>query len=95
VYDALAARGWRVDPASRAARLRVQRHDLEYFAEAQYDDQIDAAVWIDAAADGPGFTSQCTLARGATRILHAASHWAWSTPELPAGLKDAVAALSA
>jgi|SRR5215470_15868033 len=95
VYDALAARGWRVDPSLRGARLRVQRHDLEYFAEAQYDDQLDAAVWCDADRDGPGFTTQCTLKRGATRILHAASRWGWSADEPPATLHAAVAALSA
>lgn len=95
VYDALAARGWRVDPSLRAARLRVQRHDLEYFAEAQYDDQLEAAVWFDADADGPGFRSQCTLLRGATRILHAASRWGWSTTEPPADLHAALATLSA
>jgi acyl-CoA thioester hydrolase len=94
VYDALGARGWQVDPLMRTARLRVARHDLEYFAEAQYGDQLDAAVWT-TPPDGAGFGSQCTLLRGATRVLHAASQWTWSARELPAELRTAVTALSA
>jgi acyl-CoA thioester hydrolase len=94
VFDALAAHGWRIDPLQRAARLRVQRHDLEYFAEAQYDDRLDAAVWT-AAPERSGFTSQCTLVRGTTRVLHAATRWAWSGDELPADLCAAASALSA
>jgi len=93
VFDALAAHGWRIDPLSRAARLRVQRHDLEYFAEAQYDDQLDAAVWT-TAPDGATFGSACTLARDGTRLLHAASRWTWSGPELSTDLRAALAALS-
>jgi acyl-CoA thioester hydrolase len=94
VYDALAVHGWRVDPLLRRARLRVRRHDLEYFAEAQYDDQLEAAVWT-TPSDGAGFGSECTLLRGTTRILHATSRWAWSEPELPAALHTAVVALTA
>jgi YbgC/YbaW family acyl-CoA thioester hydrolase len=92
VCDALAARGWRVDPLQRAARLRVLRHDLEYFAEAQYGDQLDAAVWA-TPADGYTFGSECTLARDGTRVLHASSRWAWSANEVPAALRAAVSAL--
>jgi len=93
VGDALAAHGWRIDPSARAPRLRVQRHDIEYFAEAQYDDQLEAAVWT-SAAEASGFTSECTLARGATRVLHASSRWTWSATALPAALRAAVAALA-
>ena len=94
VYDALGARGWRLDPLERAARLRVARLDLEYFAEAQYGDQLDATVWT-TAPDGAAFGSQCTLSRGETRVLHAASQWIWSAAELPSALRAAVTALSA
>jgi acyl-CoA thioester hydrolase len=93
VCDALAAHGCRVDPSQRAAHLRVQRHDLEYFAEAQYEDRLEAAVWT-TAVDGAGFQSQCTLTRGATRLLHASSRWAWSEGVLPAPLRAAVDALA-
>jgi acyl-CoA thioesterase FadM len=54
----------------------VLRHDLEYFAEAQYGDQLDAAVWT-TAPDGNGFGSECTLTRDGTRLLHASSRWVW------------------
>jgi acyl-CoA thioester hydrolase len=90
--DALAARGWRLDPAQRAARLRPLRHDLEYFAEAQYDDRLDAAVWVTALA-GNAFASECTLTRDGTRVLHAASRWEWSAAELPAELRAGLTAL--
>ena len=91
--DALAARGWRVDPPQRTARLRLLRHDLEYFAEAQYDDRLDAAVWV-TAAEGNAFASECTLSRDGTRILHASSRWAWSAPSCPATLRAALSALA-
>jgi len=93
VYDALAPQGWRVDPQARAARLRVQRHDLEYFAEAQYADALEAVVWT-TPEDGTVFTSECTLLRGSTRILHATSRWAWSEPELPPALRAALSTLT-
>ena len=94
VYDALAARGWQLNPLERTARLRVARHDLEYFAEAQYGDQLDAANWT-TAPDGSAFGSQCTLSRGGRRVLHALSRWTWGAPEMPAELHAAVTALSA
>ena len=93
VCDALAARGWGVDLLLRSARLRVQRHDLEYFAEAQYDDQLEAVVWT-TAADAAGFGSECTLLRAGRRLLHASSRWAWSAAELPTELRAAAAALA-
>jgi acyl-CoA thioester hydrolase len=94
LYDALAERGWRVEPQHRTARLRVLRHDLEYFAEAQYDDRLDAVVWT-TAADGSRFGSECTLSRDGTRVLHGSSRWTWSGADLPAELGPAVSALSA
>jgi YbgC/YbaW family acyl-CoA thioester hydrolase len=93
LFDALAVRGWRLDPAQRAGRLRVLRHDLEYFAEAQYDDRLEAAVWA-GAPEGNTFSSECTRSRDGTRILHAASRWAWSTPDLPEALRSALTALA-
>lgn len=93
VCDALAAGGWSIDPAPGAAHLRARCHDLEYFAEAQYDDRLDAAVWT-SAVDGAGFQSQCALMRGATRLLHASSRWAWSAGTLPDPLRAAAAALA-
>jgi acyl-CoA thioester hydrolase len=93
VYDALATRGWRLEPQPRGARLRVLRHDLEYFAEAQYDDNLDAAVWT-TPPDGTTFGSECTLSRDGTRVLHASSRWMWTGAELPAALASALSALS-
>ena len=94
VCDALAARGWRVDPLRRTPRLSVQRHDLEYFAEAQYDDRLDTAVWT-TALDADGFASACTLSRDGVRILHAATRWTCAAGEPPAELRAASRALSA
>jgi acyl-CoA thioester hydrolase len=91
--DALAVRGWHVDPSWRAARLRPLRHDLEYFAEAQYDDRLDAAVWV-SALEGNAFGSECTLSRNGSRVLHASSRWQWSAAVLPAELCAALTALA-
>lgn len=93
LYDGLAARGWRLDPSQRAARLRPVRHDLEYFAEAQYDDRLDAAVWVTALEAGT-FASECTLSRGGTRVLHASSRWQWSAADRPAELRAALTTLA-
>jgi acyl-CoA thioester hydrolase len=93
LFDALAACGWRVDPTQRAARPRALRHDLEYFAEAQYGDALDAAVWI-SAANGGEFSSECMLSRQGARLLHAASRWAWSDGQLPGDLTAALSALA-
>jgi YbgC/YbaW family acyl-CoA thioester hydrolase len=94
VCDALAARGWRVDPLQRPVRLRVLRHDLEYFAETQYDDRLDTAVWA-MPPDGNEFASECAVSRAGTRVLHASSRWGWSAAELPAPLRAALSALAA
>ena len=93
VYDALASRGWRIEPQLRSARLRVLRHDLEYFAEAQYDDRLDAAMWTTGLA-GNSFGSECLLMRDGTRVLHGSSRWQWTGAELPAELRAALSALS-
>jgi acyl-CoA thioester hydrolase len=93
VCDALAARGWRIDPLHRGERLRVLRHDLEYFAEAQYDQRLDTAVWA-SLLEGSEFASQCALSRDGTRILHASSRWGWSAAELPVALRAALSALA-
>jgi len=93
VYDALAAHGWRVDPAQRAGRPTVARHDLEYFAEAAYADTLLATVWTgDATADG--FATECTLSRDGTRVLHGSTRWRHAPDGAPASLGAAVAALS-
>jgi acyl-CoA thioesterase FadM len=94
VCDALAACGWRVDPLQRPERLRLLRHDLEYFAEAQYDDRLDSAVWA-APPQGNEFASECALSRDGARVLHASSRWGWSALELPAPLRGALSALAA
>lgn len=93
VCDALARHGWRVDPSRRAPRLRARRHDLEYFAAAQYGDRLDALAWT-TPADGNGFGSECALSRNGTRILQASSRWAWSGPELPPALCAALSTAS-
>lgn len=92
VCDALAVRGWRVDPLQRPDRLRVLRHDLEYFAESKYEDRLDTAVWA-APLEGSQFATQCVLSRDGTRILHASSRWTWSAAALPEALRAAVSAL--
>jgi acyl-CoA thioester hydrolase len=91
--DALAVRGWGLDPSPRAARLRPLRHDLEYFAEAQYDNRLDATVWV-TALEGNAFGSECTLSRNGARVLHASSRWQWSVDQLPAALHAALRALT-
>jgi acyl-CoA thioester hydrolase len=93
VYDALAARGWHVQPAQGAAPVRVVQHDLEYYAEAQYGDRLTAAVWL-VSADSSGFVSRCSLTRGSTRVLQAATVWQWSEGGCPAALRAAAEALA-
>lgn len=74
VLDALAAHGWRIDPLAGDALPRVTRHDLEYFAEAAYDDALTASVWV-SDSDANAFTTECTLSRNDRRILHASTRW--------------------
>ena len=92
VWDALAARGWQIDPRAPDARPRLAAHDLEYFESAQYGDTLAGAVWI-SAVDAAGFTSDCQLARAGQRALHARSTWRWSGGALPQALTTALHAL--
>lgn len=92
LWDALAGRGWTVDPNARAGRLRLRGHDLEYFDSAQYGDELGIAVWI-AAVGAEGFTSQCLIERHGARSLHARSTWQWTDGALPGALTDAARAL--
>src|SRR5579862_1593961 len=93
VYDALAARGWQVQPAQGGAHLRVVRHDVEYFAEARYGDRLEATVWV-VSAGAAGFVSRCSLTRDSTRVLEAATEWMWNEGTRPATLRAAAQALA-
>jgi len=92
VWDALAARGWGLDPTAAGARPRLATHDLEYFDAAQYGDELGTGVWV-SATDAEGFTTECELTRAGARSLHARSTWRWPTDGLPPALRDAVDAL--
>jgi acyl-CoA thioester hydrolase len=94
VHDALAARGGRPDTSPSAPHLRVRRHDLEYFAEAQYGDALAATVWV-AGVTPHAFASECALVRDATRVLHASSEWMWSEADMPSALRTAARDLAA
>jgi len=91
-WDALAARGWQLDPRAADGRPRLVAHDLEYFASAQYGDELTGAVWV-AALASDGFTTECQLTRAGQRALQARSAWRWTGAALPAALSAALQAL--
>jgi acyl-CoA thioesterase FadM len=93
VWDALAARGWPLDPTMGAARPRLVAHDLEYFEAARYRDRIEGAVWV-TAIDADRFDTDCQLSIRGQRALHARSSWRWPDP-CPDALRRAVDALAA
>jgi acyl-CoA thioesterase FadM len=91
-WDALAARGWHLDPRAGDGRPRLAAHDLEYFESAQYGDELTGAVWVAAVAQD-AFTIDCQLSRGGQRALHARSTWQWTGAALPEALRAALQAL--
>ncbi|MBX3028496.1 hypothetical protein KF840_26680 [bacterium] len=94
VWDALAARGWTLDPAPAAARPRLLAHDLEYFEAARYGDALDGAVWV-TAIDADRFETDCQLSLRGQRSLHARSTWRWPDAPCPESLRRAVDGLVA
>ncbi len=92
-WDALAARGWPLDPRALDGRPRLAAHELEYFESAQYAVELAGAVWVTAVAP-EAFTIDCQLSRGGQRALHARSTWSWPAGPLPTALRSALAALS-
>lgn len=94
VWDALAARGWRLDAEPGAPRPHLVAHDIEYFEAARYGDQLAGAVWVTTITDG-GFATDCQLSIDGRRSLHARSTWRWTDGPLPAPLAAAIRALAA
>ncbi len=89
LWDALSASGWSIDPTANGERLRLLRHDLEYFESAQYGDRLQSATWItDRSANA--FTCEHLLTRDSVRILHARSDWRWDGEEMPVELRNAL-----
>lgn len=93
LFDVLAAAGWRVDPLSAAAHLRVRRHRLEYHQSAEYGDNVAARVWV-TAVGAAGFSARQILQRGELRLLSAETDWEWTGAALPEGLRAALRELS-
>jgi acyl-CoA thioesterase FadM len=93
VWDALAARGWRLDPQAGAPRARLTALDLEYFEAARYGDHLAGAVWVTALA-ADRFETACELAIGGRRALRAHGTWRWEGGSLPAGLGTALRSLA-
>ena len=93
VWDALAARGWTLDPLPHAVRPRLVGHDLEYFEAARYGDRLDGAVWV-TAIDDDRFETDCQLTINGQRSLHARSIWRWPDGAVPESLRRAVASLA-
>jgi acyl-CoA thioesterase FadM len=93
VWDALAARGWALEPTPGSARPRLVGHDLEYFEAARYGDRIDGAVWV-TAVDADRFDTDCQLALNGQRSLHARSTWRWPDGPCPESLRRAVDSLA-
>jgi acyl-CoA thioesterase FadM len=92
VFDALAARGWAIDPAARDGHLRLGALDIEYFDAALYRDEIEGSVWIiDGATDS--FTCAHAIGRAGTHLVRARTEWHWSAGAMPAALRGAVASL--
>jgi len=92
LWDALGAAGWSIDPTANRERLRLQRHDLEYFESAQYGDRLQSTTWVTDHRDD-SFTCEHLLTRDSARILHARSDWRWDGGEMPARLSRALDAL--
>lgn len=92
VWDALAARGWALDPLPGTPRPRLIGHDLEYFEAARYRDQIEGAVWV-TAIDPERFETDCQLSIAGQRSLHARSTWRWPEP-CPDSLRRAIDSLA-
>jgi len=93
LWDALAAHGWLLDPFARGPRLRLRRHDIEYFEAALYGDQITGSVWVTEILPG-GFRCEHALRREGHRLLHARSEWHWLGEALPESLRRAAGALA-
>jgi len=93
LWDALAAHGWLLDPFTRGPRLRLRRHDIEYFEAALYGDRLTGAVWVTETLP-EGFRCEHALARDGRRLVHACSEWQWLGEALPASLQRATEALA-
>lgn len=89
VWDALAARGWTLEPTVATPRPLLLAHDLEYFEAARYGDLIQSAVWV-TAIDADRFETDCQLSLRGQRALHARSTWRWPDGSCPEGLRHAV-----
>ncbi len=93
LWDALAAHGWPLDPFARRPRLRLRRHDIEYFEAALYDDRLAGLVWVTEMLPD-GLRCEHVLQRNGRRLLHACSEWQWTGEALPAPLRRAAEALA-